>query len=192
VKSETDLGNGHCRLVAWVTGCLTAVALAAGGCGRGTENLAPEQAVGSSDQRLLQAAQEGNLGLIEAAVAAGANVNCRGTNGLTPLLQVLSAATAPLNAGQRRCIATLLERGAKPDVKDRDGRTPVIHAARLGDLETVRLLVETSVYLKAPDRFHKTALLYAAEGHHRDIVAYLAVNGDLQSPRYSAKKAIRN
>jgi uncharacterized protein len=159
-----------------------------GGCGKGGEKLVPRQAVEGPDKKLLQAAQEGDLGLLKAAIAEGAKTNCRGTNELTPLLQVLAGATGPLDAGRRQCVATLLEGGAAVDGKDGDGRTALIYATRLGDLETVRLLVEGGSYVKALDRFHRTALLYAAEGHHRDIVAYLAVNGDLQTPPYSAKK----
>jgi len=64
---------------------------------------------------------------------------------------------------------------------DPDRRTPLIHAARLGDLETVRLLVEAGAYVMARDRFHKSALFYAVEGNRRDIVLYLAANGDLLS-----------
>ena len=107
---------------------------------------------------------------------------------MTPLLQVLSGTTGPLDADRRRCLATLLEHGAGVNEKDGDGRTPLISASRRGDLETVRWLVEAGTYVKAPDRFHKTALLYAVEGRHRDIVAYLAVNGDLQSQPYAPKK----
>jgi ankyrin repeat protein len=189
VNSGTDLVGGHYRLIVWVTGCLTVVAMAVGGCGKGAGKLASKQTVEGPDKRLLQAAQEGNLGLLKAAIAEGARVNCRGTNDLTPLLQVLGGATGPLDASRRECIATLLEGGAAVDGKDDDGRTALIYATRVGDLETVRLLVEAGSYVKSPDRFHRTALLYAAEGHHRDIVAYLAANGDLQTPPYSAKKA---
>jgi uncharacterized protein len=142
-----------------------------------------------ADTRLLQAAQQGDLALVKTAIAEGANVNYRSTNGLSPLLQTLSGASAPMDSSRRECLAFLLERGAQIDTRDNDRRTALIYAARAGDLETVRLLVEASAFLKIRDRFNKTALLYAAEGHHRDIVAYLAVNGDLQSNPYASKKA---
>ena len=160
-----------------------------GGLRQGGENLAPRQAPEGSDQRLLQAAQEGTPGLLKAAIADGAKVNSRGTNGLTPLLQVLSGATGPLDNSRRQCVAILLEHGAKVDEKDGDERTSLIYATRLGDLETVRLLVEAGSYVRFPDRFHRTALLYAAAAHRRDIVSYLATNGDLQSTDNSDKQA---
>ena len=71
-----------------------------------------------------------------------------------------------------------------------DGRTPLVYAARLGDLATIKVLVEGGCYVKIPDRFHRTALLYAVDNNRRDIVAYLASNGDLQSLTYSARKAM--
>ena len=189
MKFGTELGRGQDRLIAWVTLCLAVMVMAVGGSGKIKENLAPGAAVEGADNRLLQAAEEGDLGSVKAAIAADARVNCRGTNGLTPLLAVLSGATGPLDPGRRQCIATLLEGSAAFGGKDGDGRTALIYATRLGDLETVRLLLEAGNNVRAADRFHRTALLYAAAGHHRDIVAYLAVNGDLQTPPYSAWKA---
>ena len=64
---------------------------------------------------------------------------------------------------------------------DSDQRTAVIYATRLGDLETLRLLVETEAFVRTRDRFHKTALFYAVEAGRRDIVLYLAQNGALIS-----------
>lgn len=110
---------------------------------------------------------------MKAGIAEGANVNCRGTNGLTPLLQTIFGATSPLEAGRRQCVAFLLERGAEVDAKDSDGRTALIYATRAGDLQTVQLLVEGGTFIKRRDRFHKTALLYAAEGGHREILIHL-------------------
>ena len=71
--------------------------------------------------------------------------------------------------------------GAAVDPINTDRRTPLIHAARLGDLDTIRLLVEAEAYVMARDRFHKSALFFAVEAHRRDIVLYLAANGDLLS-----------
>ena len=166
-----------------------AACFSAGLCSRGSANLPATLPQPEADTRLLQAAQQGNLSLVKAAIAAGANVNCRSTNGLSPLLQTLSGAAAPIAPSRRECLAFLLERGAQVDARDSDGRSALIYATRAGDLETVQLLVEADAFVKFRDRFHKTALFYAAEGHHRDIVAYLAVNGDLQSNTYAEKKA---
>jgi uncharacterized protein len=139
---------------------------------QGGEKLTSPQAQREADVRLLQAAHQGSVSLIQTALADGANVNCRGTNGLSPLLQVLSGTSAPVDASRRQCVAVLLDRGAEVNTKDNDARTALIYATRAGDLATAQMLVEAGAYIPARDRFYKTALLYAADGH-REILLYL-------------------
>jgi len=174
VKHEGNVGRGRQRAQAWGprVPVLLVLALAWATTAAG-ENFSPTVAHREADARLMQAAQQGDLSLAEAAIAEGANVNCRGTNGVSPLLEALSGATAPINAGRRQCLAFLLKNGAEVDGKDSDGRTALIYAARAGDLETVQLLVEGGAIIKRRDRFHKTAVLYAAEGGRREILIYL-------------------
>jgi ankyrin repeat protein len=172
-------------------GVMGALLLALGWGVLEAETAAPVPSLRAVDKRLLQAAQQGNLTLLKAAIGEGADVNCRGTNGLPPLLELLRAAAGPLDSERRQCAACLLEHGAAIDATDSDGRTPLIYATRLGDLETVRLLVEAEAYVKARDRFHKSALFYAVEARRRDIVLYLARNGDLVSMTVKERKALR-
>ncbi len=157
----------------------------------GTRTETPNRLASQADQQLLQAVREGNLPLLKAAVSSGANANCPGTNGLPPLLDLLRTSSAPLNPERRQCVACLLEHGAYVDPMDTDRRTPLILAARLGDLETIRLLVEAEAYVMARDRFHMSALFYAVDANRRDIVLYLAANGDLLSLPVKLRKAIR-
>jgi ankyrin repeat protein len=72
-----------------------------------------------------------------------------------------------------------LAHGAKLDPEDGDQRTPVIYATRLGDFDTLRLLVEAQAFVRVRDKFHKTALFYALEADRRDIVLYVVKNGAL-------------
>jgi ankyrin repeat protein len=179
VKVESNLGRGRRQLSAWIRGGLAALAMAVTSSGWGAETLTPSLPAQGVVGKLLQGARQGDLLVVKAAMAEGANVNCRGTNGLTPLLQTMSGATAPFEAGRRQCVAFLLERGAEVDARDRDGRTALIYATRAGDLEAVHLLVEAGAYIVMRDRFHKTALLYAAEGH-RAILIYLGTTLKVQ------------
>jgi len=131
------------------------------------------------------------LPLLEAAIAEHASLNGRtSTNGLPPLLELLRSATAPLDRARRECVACLLAHGAEVNVTDSDERTPVIHAARLGDLDTLRVLVEAEAYVRTRDRLHKTALFYAVEADRRDIVVYLAQNGALISLSVKERKQL--
>jgi ankyrin repeat protein len=120
--------------------------------------------------------------LLQAALAEKADVNCADpANGLPPLLELLRSATAPLDHARRECAAYLLAHGAKPNITDGDQRTAVIYATRLGDLDTLRLLVEAEASVRTRDRFHKTALFYAVESDRHDLALYLAQNGALIS-----------
>ena len=181
----------QCRLRRLTAGILGLLVVATVWAAPGADSAAPGRLPSETDQKLLHALEQGKLPLLQAAIAEGADVNRRGTNGLPPLLAVLRAATAPLDKERRQCVACLLEHGAKLDPLDSDRRTPLIHAARLGDLETIRLLVEAEAYVMVRDRFHKSALFYAVEAHRRNIVLYLASNGDLVSLSIKERKASR-
>jgi ankyrin repeat protein len=87
----------------------------------------------SPNQQLLAAAEHGNLTALQDAIAEGADVNGRGTNGLPPLLALFHSARGQLDADHRECITALLQAGAAVDALDGDRRTPLILAARLGD-----------------------------------------------------------
>jgi hypothetical protein len=168
---------------------LSLLVLAAAWSAPAAETATPNRILSPADRQLLQAVHQGNLPLLQTAIAAGANANCPGTNALPPLLELLRSATAPLDTEHRQCVACLFQHGAAVDPMDSNRRTPLIHAARLGDLDTVRLLVEAEACVTARDRFHKSALFYAVEANRRDIVLYLAANGDLLSPTVKERKA---
>jgi hypothetical protein len=177
------------RLKNWAGAILALLALATAWPVHCAETATPTPRPSQPDQQLLQAVRQGNLPLLKAAIVAGANVNCPSTNALPPLLELLGTAAAPLDSEHRQCVTCLIEHGAPVDLSDSDRRTPLIHAARLGDLETVRLLVEAEAYVMARDRFHKSALFYAVEANRRDIVLYLAANGDLLSLPVKERKS---
>ena len=162
-----------------VLGCLLLGVCSASRAGAGGAASSTNNALADAD--LLAAVVKGDVSQVSAAIAAGGNPNARVTTNLPALLQLMSSTNAPLKPEYRQCVALLVEAGAGQGAVDQFGRTPLILATKLGDLETVRLLVETGANVTARDQFHKTALFYAVEAHRRDIVAYLAHNGDLQS-----------
>ena len=147
-----------------------------------------QRPLAQADEALFQAIRQSRPDLIQRALSRGADINCRSTNGITPLLSLVRDANAALTSEQCDCLKLLLERKADCGARDADGRPPLIYAARLGDLASARALIEAGAYAKTRDRFHKTALLYAVDAHRRDIVDYLARNGDLQSLPYLDQK----
>lgn len=173
MKCVSTLSLGKSQLSVWLAAGLVALTIAGAGCRRHQETLVASPPLRESDQHLLAAVHQGKLDLVKAAIADGADVNCRGTNGLTPLLQTVAGAPGPFEPERRQCAALLLERGAEVDAKDNNQQTALIHATRAGDLETVSMLVKAGAVIERRDRFHKTALLHAAAGGHREILICL-------------------
>jgi len=142
--------------------------------------------------KLFQAVRTGDLPMLKASIAEGADVNGRETNGLPPLLDLLRTTTGPLNDTRRQCVAWLIANGAAVDPKDDLRRTPLIHAARHGDLEPSRLLAQAEAYVTTRDGLHESALFYAVESNRRDIVPYLAAHGDLVSLTVKERKVLEH
>jgi hypothetical protein len=98
--------------------------------------------------------------LVEALIAAGADVNLADESGGTALM--LAGYTGI------KVVDLLLTAGAEANARAKDGRTPLIHAAqavgvRLGSLEIVKALIRANADLNARDNFGRTALSIAEE-----------------------------
>ncbi len=114
------------------------------------------------DSRLVRAAWRGSLKIVERLHGAGADLNLR-TKGASPLL-------AAAVAGHMDVYDRLLALGAKPD----------LHAAAvLGRVDEVRALIRTKPVSvnEAESRTGRTALAWAAEGGHKEVVAVLLAAG---------------
>ena len=85
-------------------------------------------------------------------------LNAHNAEGLTPLMLAVKAKRV------ESALALLLA-GADPDIADRDGNTALHHAAQLGSLELVRLLVVFFAQLEATNKLDKTPLETAAKFH---------------------------
>ena len=85
-------------------------------------------------------------------------LNAHNAEGLTPLMLAVKAKRV------ESALALLLA-GADPDIADRAGNTALHHAAQLGSLELVRLLVVFFAQLEATNKLDKTPLETAAKFH---------------------------
>lgn len=84
---------------------------------------------------IIFAAALGSVDVVKLLIDAGANVNAvNRKNGLTPLHRAVASGPA--------MVELLLESGARPDVSDQDGVTPLDAAREVGDTEAIRLLSE--------------------------------------------------
>src|ERR1700733_475335 len=89
------------------------------------------------ESKLCAAISEGDLISVERLLREGADVEARGTNGITPLMQATEQGRIPM-------INLLLERGANPNAKDEQGETALSWAARGGWVRVVNLLAPLS------------------------------------------------
>lgn len=107
--------------------------------GRGPQ--ATKETAISKDQKdlsaeLLDAAKNCNESHIRSLLAAGADPNARGADGLTPLLHV-----ADSGAGCVACAEALIAAGADPNAQGADGRAPLHYAAVRGLEDLVNFLI---------------------------------------------------
>ena len=89
----------------------------------------------AASERLLQAAEQGDLDAVRDALQSGAEVDARDREGTTPL------GNAAVE-GYLEIARLLLEHGASPDAQNVDGITPLMRAAGMGHAKVVELLLE--------------------------------------------------
>ena len=75
-------------------------------------------------------------------------------------------------------VKDLLTKGAEVDVRDRNGMTPLLLAARKGNSETVRLLLAHGANVNAQDYYLAwTPLILASALGHKKVVKLLLEHG---------------
>lgn len=124
------------------------------------------------DGCLLDMAVKGrNEEVVRRFVDAGVNVNAQSPKKWTALLRACREKDLAI-------VELLLEHGAKPDLADYHGLTPLIHASNVGDLSIVRKLVcECSVNVNSQSIDGLTALHMAAQDGHASVVDFLLSRG---------------
>lgn len=95
---------------------------------------------------------------LRAMIAAGIDVNHR-CQGVTPLL---AATRDAYYAGRVEIVLTLLANGARTDVQDEQGTTPLHHAALCADVSVALMLLEAGAAIDATDGDGHTPLARAA------------------------------
>jgi ankyrin repeat protein len=84
----------------------------------------------------------------------------------------------PITEGDVERVITMVENGAKINVRRAYGYTPLMIAAGRGDLEIVKILVNHGAHLNPRDRDdRKTALVMAYTNGHYDVADYLINQG---------------
>jgi hypothetical protein len=117
-----------------------------------------------------KAARAGDVAVLRARLAAGANPNARDARGRTPLMDAVAG-------DHLDAMRLLLSGGADVDAHADDGQTPLIEAAAQGRLDAARLLVQSGANLNLASRGWGTALKMAERTGHNDIAAMLLKAG---------------
>jgi len=124
------------------------------------------------DDRLHQAAATGDLAGIQAAIAAGADLDARDPAGRTPLM-------VATRARQTDAVRVLLEAEADVDLRDDQLDNPFLYAGAEGLLDILRLANEAGADPAITNRYGGVALIPASERGHVETVRYLLDETDV-------------
>ncbi|KAI1778867.1 hypothetical protein F4818DRAFT_437668 [Hypoxylon cercidicola] len=116
---------------------------------------------------LFSACMKGHNEVIQVLLDAHANVEAQDKEGRSPLL-FLASEKPGKGKWTIETLKLLLSHGANIEVKDQIGRTPLLWAATNGNIDLVRILLESDADINATNNRGRTALHLAAESTHRD------------------------
>jgi hypothetical protein len=128
-------------------------------------------------QRLLDAAENGDLATVTKLLDKGIDINTKDGWSGTPMMYAAAN-------GHTDIVALLLTRGVGINSISRLDRTPLMCAANGGHNETVKYLIEHGADLSMKDREEKTALMLAIERGHAStatIIREYLGRGDVKS-----------
>lgn len=81
-------------------------------------------------------------------------------------------------AGKAKKIAELVRsRGANVNAADKYGETPLMHAAKRGNLKACRVLIQMKADINLRDNYGMTAIHHAIDGGHTITAAFLRRQG---------------
>lgn len=147
----------------------------------------------SGETPLLTASRSGNAEVVKALLAKGANVNAKESEyDQTPLMwavaekhpavtEALLAKGADVNARARSYVSTVKftpEQGSKNvfDIQQ-GGYTALLFAARVGDLESAKLLLAKGANVNDIAPWGTSALVVASHSGHTELAQYLIEKG---------------
>jgi uncharacterized protein len=131
----------------------------------------PKTAMQTGETALMTCTRSGALEGVRLLLARGADVNARETQrGQTALMWAASKKHPDVTR-------VLVGHGAEVNARSNQGFTPLLFAARVGDLESARMLIAAGADVNASESNGMSALLMAAASGQEDVAALLVENG---------------
>ncbi|MFW9846967.1 MAG: ankyrin repeat domain-containing protein [Candidatus Thorarchaeota archaeon] len=124
----------------------------------------------SANDALLEAAHDGDLEGVIAALERGADVEAIDGRGMK------SIHWAALR-GHREIVLALLDNGADINGRNSAEWSPIMHASMEGHLDIVRLLIERDADVNAKTYVSGTALMFSSGNGHEEVVRTLLAAG---------------
>ena len=138
----------------------------------------PDHAAKDGTTPLLAAAKGSNGPLVTLLLGRSRRM-VKGDVSLTAMLEILSMSDRPQVASE---LKALLDAGANPEVRDTSGVTPLMRAARKGNLEAMDVLLGAGASANAVDNLGQTPLMSAcAEGQDAAVERLLKAGADAKA-----------
>jgi cytohesin len=113
---------------------------------------------------LMQAARSGSLPAVKAILEHKPNVDAADEGGRTALTWSLYMFRLSKDPQYSKISRALLESGASPNKRDKNGKTYLMFALDAGDFESAKLLIDKGVEVDASDNKGVTPLMCAVKG----------------------------
>jgi ankyrin repeat protein len=127
---------------------------------------------------LLLAAGNGYDEIVQLLINNGADVNAKTKNTLTPYGSLTPLFAAANYKGHAQTVRELLAAGADTEARDMHGETPLMAAARRGEVEIVKTLISAGANINAlASQDNGTALMSAAAWGRAEVVRVLIQAG---------------
>jgi len=123
-----------------------------------------------TDSAIEEEVVQRHLKIVQALLAAGADVNARNMDGWTPLM------TGMLTC-DLRILKSLIDAGVDVNARAKDGMTALMIAAAAGKVPEVELLIGSGADINAKYRTGETALTVAASRNRSEVVRMLIAAG---------------
>lgn len=140
----------------------------------------------ASDAEFFSLCATGTTKVLDAAIRAGADVNAKARDGLSPLMFAARYNRDP------KVIALLVGAGAQVNAQDKSGNTPLMWAAYLTPIPAVLFaLIDAGADVNAKNKYNATALMWAAgyNSNPEAVDALLRAGADAATKDVHGKRA---